>query len=93
MTKRARGLRLAVYDYPLQNSPDESVRLSRDNREEATFIILHPNPKRAGCAFQRFAAIGQICLQAESGQRSACCASEFVEQLSLELCIVDSDAA
>ena len=60
MTKRARGLRLGVYDYPLQNSPDESVRLSRDNREEATFIKLHPNAQRVGCAFPTFAANGQI---------------------------------
>ena len=45
---------------------------------------LHPNAQRVGCAFPTFAANGQ------SRQRSACCTSEFVEQLSLELCIVDS---
>ena len=45
---------------------------------------LHPNAQRVGCAFPTFAANGK------SRQRSACCTSEFVEQLSLELCIVHS---
>ncbi len=51
---------------------------------------LHPNAQRVGCAFLTLAANGQIWLQAyQSRQRSARCTSQFVEQLSLELCIVD----
>jgi hypothetical protein len=45
---------------------------------------LQPNAQSVGCAFPTFAANGQ------SRQRSACRTSEFVEQLSLELRIVDS---